>query len=93
MANYLFYAGAQHLKRADQQNVIIAAGASQAAAQAAAEQLIGVQPGALAGWTAVSMAADVAPCIIETNHPPVGSNKSGQSTWSSMTRGGNWLLG
>jgi hypothetical protein len=93
MANYLFYAGAPNLRRADQQNVIIAPGASQAAAQAIAEQLIGAQPGALAGWTAISLAADVAPCIVETNHPPVGSNKSGQSAWPVLTRGGNWLLG
>lgn len=93
MANYLFYAGKQNLMRADQQNVIIAAGASQAAAQAVAEQLLGAQPGALAGWSAVSLAADVAPCVIETNHAPTGSNKSGQSTWAVLTRGGSWLLG
>ena len=93
MANYLFYAGTPNLRRADQQNVMIAAGASQAAAQAAAEQLIGAQAGALAAWTAVALSADVAPCIFETNHPPVGSNKSGQSIWPALTRGGNWLLG
>lgn len=77
MASYLFYAAAPNLRRADQQNVIVAAGASQAAAQAVAEQLMGAQPGALEGWTAVSLAGDVAPCIIETSHPPVGSNRSG----------------
>jgi hypothetical protein len=93
MANYLFYAGAQHLKRADQQNVIIAAGATQAAAQAAAEQLLAEQDGALNAWTAVPLAVDVAPCVIETNHSPVGSNKSGQADWRVVTRGGNHLRG
>jgi hypothetical protein len=93
MANYLFYAGAPNLRRADQQNVVIAAGASAAAAQAVAEQLMGEQPGALAKWSVVSLAADVAPCVIETNHPPTGSNKSGQGLWPTLTRGGNWLLG
>jgi hypothetical protein len=93
MANYLFYASAPNLRRADQQNVIIAAGASQAAAQAVAEQLIGAQPGGLAAWTAISLAADVAPCIIETNHPPTGSSTSAQAIWPVLTRGGNWLLG
>ena len=93
MANYLSYAGAPHLRRADQQNVVIAAGASQAAAQAVAEQLLGAQPGALAAWTAVSLAADAAPCVIETCHAPTGSNRSGQSTWPTLTSGGNWLIG
>ena len=93
MANYLFFVGKPHLTRSDQQNVIIAAGASQAAAQAVAEQLIGAQPGALAAWSAMSLAVDVAPCVVETNGPPVGSNKSGQSSWRVLTRGGNWLLG
>jgi hypothetical protein len=93
MANYLFYAGADSLRRADQQNVVIASGASAAAAQAAAEQLMGEQPGALAKWSVISLAADVPACIIETNHPPVGSNKSGQATWPTLTRGGNCLLG
>jgi hypothetical protein len=93
MANYLFYAGAQHLRRADQQNVIIASGATQADAQAAAEQLLAAQAGALGAWTVVSLAADVDPCVVETNHPPVGSNKSGQSTWPVITRGGNHLRG
>ena len=93
MANFLFYAAKQNLMRADQQNVIIAAGASQAAAQAVAEQLVGAQPGALAAWGVLSLAADVAPCVVETNHAPTGSNKSGQSTWPVLTRGGNWLLG
>ena len=93
MANYLFYAGAESLRRADQQNVVIAAGASAAAAQAVAEQLLGEQPGALAKWTVQSLAADVVPCVIETNHAPTGSNKSGQLTWPVLTRGGSWLLG
>lgn len=93
MANYLFYAGKQHLMRADQQNIIIAAGASQAGAQAVAEQLIGAQPGALAVWSVVSLASDIAPCVIESNHSPTGSNRSGQSLWPVLTRGGNWLLG
>lgn len=93
MANFIFYAAKQHQMRSDQQNVIIAAGASQAAAQAVAEQLIGAQPGALVAWSVQSLAADVAPCIVETNHAPTGSNKSGQATWPVLTRGGNWLLG
>jgi hypothetical protein len=93
MANYLFYAGAETLRRADQQNVVIAAGASAVAAQAVAEQLLGEQPGALAKWAVQSLAGDVAPCVIETNHAPTGSSKSGQSTWPVLTRGGSWLVG
>lgn len=87
MATFVFYAADEHVRRADCRNTIIASGTDADAARAAAEALIG-EPGALAGFAAVELGDTIPPFVVE-GHSPVGSRD--QSTFPSLTRGGNWL--
>ena len=87
MATYLFYANAEHKRRADGRNTVIAVGADAAVARVAAEAIVG-DPGCLASFTAVLLDATCPPCVIE-GCAPVGS--IGQTVWPTITRGGDRL--
>jgi len=89
MATFVFYADAEHKRRADGRNTLIAAGADAVAARAAAEALID-EPGALAKFAVVQL-SDASPAFIVEGHHPVGSKS--QSTFPSLTRGGDFLRG
>jgi hypothetical protein len=89
MATFVFYADAEHKRRADGRNTVIAAGADAAAARAAAEALID-EPGALAKFAAVQL-SDASPAFVVEGHPPVASKN--QSTFPTLTRGGDFLRG
>jgi hypothetical protein len=87
MATFVFYADAEHLRRADGRNTVVAPGADEATARAAAETLLG-QPGALADFAAVQL-GDAVPAFVVEGHRPVGAND--QDTWPTLTRGGDRL--
>lgn len=87
MATFVFFADAEHLRRADGRNTVVAPGADEAAARAAAEALL-KQPGALADFAAVEL-GDAVPAFAVEGHRPVGA--SDQGTWPTLTRGGDRL--
>jgi hypothetical protein len=69
---------------------VVAHGDDAEAARAAAEHLIGENPGALDGFEAVELTDDTPPFVVQ-GHPPVGSRS--QSTWLTLGRGGDSLRG
>ena len=89
MATFVFYADEPHKRRADGRNTVIAAGADESTARAAAETLLGL-PGALEAFLGVLLGDAVPPFVVE-GHTPVGSRS--QSVWPSLTRGGDRLQG
>jgi hypothetical protein len=87
MATFVFYADAEHKRRADGRNTVVAPGIDEAAARDAAEALIG-QPGSLAEFAAVQL-GDAVPAFTVEGHRPVGARDQG--TWPTLTRGGDRL--
>lgn len=85
MAIYAFYPPADIHRRPDGIGFILAEGADQAAARAAAQALVGGS--SLDGFAAVEIAPGVAPVAVQGL--PVGSR--GGSTWPRLTRGGGFL--
>ena len=85
MAIYAFYPAARIDYRPDGIGFILAEGADAAAARSAAQTLAGGR--SLADWSAVPIAAGVAPVAVQGL--PVGAKS--QSTWPNLTRGGNFL--
>lgn len=89
MATFVFYADEPRKRRADGINTVCAHGATQAAARAVAEALVG-QPGAFAEYLAIDVTDNAPPFIVQGN-PPVGA--LGQTAWPTLTRGGDPLRG
>ncbi|MEN3971585.1 hypothetical protein WJS89_02775 [Sphingomicrobium sp. XHP0235] len=85
MGIYVFYADGQAERRADCRNTVVASGADEAEARAAAETLTGGE-GSLRSFTAVELTEALPPFTVE-GHKPVG--RANQSTWPTITRGGN----
>jgi hypothetical protein len=89
MAAYVFYTDQPHKMRADGRNTFVASGVDEAAARVAAEALVG-QPGALAAFAAVDITGAF-PAFTVEGFRPVGAK--GQSSWPTVTRGGDTLRG
>lgn len=88
MPIYVFYAAKENVRRSDGCNTVVAHGADPDAARTAAEQLLGENPGALAGFQAVELTDATAPFAVQ-GHPPVGAG----SPWPTLGRGGSRLRG
>lgn len=89
MTTYVFFADAEHKRRADGVNTLIVQGADEAAARSAGEGLIG-QIGALAQFAAVALTT-ASPAFVVEGHPPVGSRH--QTVWPTHGRSGGPLRG
>lgn len=89
MATFVFYADEPRKRRADGVNTVVAHGATEAAARAVAEGLIG-QPGAFAEYLAIDITENAPPFVMQGT-PPIGA--IGQTTWPTLTRGGDPLRG
>ena len=87
MPTYAFFSNREEQRRGDQLNFAIAVGATPAAARIIAENLLG-EPNALAGWSAIDVAATPAVFI---SGLPVGARA--QSIWPNLDRGGSYLRG
>lgn len=85
MAIYAFYPAASSLRRSDGIGFVLAEGADEASARAAAQALVGGP--SIEGFSAVQVAAGIQPVAVQGL--PVGA-KSG-TTWPSVTRGGGFL--
>jgi len=86
---YVFYADQSRKRRADGVNAAVATGPTEGVARATAEGLIG-EPGAFAEYLAVTVSESTPPFIVQGT-PPVGA--LGQTTWPTLTRGGDPLRG
>ena len=80
MALFAFHPTAHADRRADGIGFLLAEGADEAAARAAAADMVGA-PG-IDGWTAVSVQAGIDPFAVQGL--PVG--KPGNGTWPDVTR-------
>jgi len=85
MAIFAFYPSAPHLRRSDGIGFVLAEGSDVAAARASAQSLIGGS--SIEEFTAVAITAGAAPVAVQG--APVGARA--QSTWPTMTRGGDYL--
>lgn len=85
MAIYAFYPATSNLRRSDGVGFVLAEGADEASARAAAQALVGGP--SIGAFAAVPIAAGVAPVAVQGL--PVGA-KSG-ATWPNVTRGGGFL--
>lgn len=85
MAVYAFFAAAEHLRRPDGIGFILAEGADEASARAAAQQL--VSGPSIASFTAALIGPGVRPVAVQGL--PVGEPSC--TTWPVLTRGGGRL--
>lgn len=85
MAIFAFYPSASHLRRSDGIGFILTEGADEAAARAAAQELVGGT--SIADFAVVTIAPGVPAVAVQGL--PVG-NRS-QTTWPLLTRGGGFL--
>ena len=87
MPTYAFFPAKEEQRRSDQLNFAVAVGASANAARTVAETLLG-EPNALAGWSAVDVAAT--PAVLVSGLP-IGARA--QAVWPNLDRGGSYLKG
>lgn len=85
MAIFAFYPAASHLRRADGIGFVMAEGADEDAARAAAQALVGGT--SIDDFTAVTVAAGIQPVAVQGL--PVGGRDG--SAWPKLTRGGGFL--
>jgi len=85
MAIFAFFPASPNLRRTDGIGFILAEGADATSARVVAQALVGGP--SIADFTAVTVAAGLAPVAIEG--VPVGAKS--QSTWPTVTRGGGFL--
>jgi hypothetical protein len=85
MAIFAFHPASSHLRRPDGIGFILAEGADEASARAAAQQLVGGTT--IAEFAAVPIAPGVQPVAVQGL--PVGGREG--STWPRLTRGGGFL--
>lgn len=85
MSIYAFHPVAAHLRRSDGIGFILAEGADEATARAAAQALVGGT--SIAEFTAVPITPGLQPVAVQGL--PVGDR--GGSTWPHVTRGGGFI--
>ena len=85
MAVFAFFTAAEHLRRPDGIGFIVAEGADEATARAAAQSLVGGQ--SIAEFTSAPIGAGAAPVAVQGL--PVGTPSG--ATWPRLTRGGGLL--